>query len=622
MMPEVVFAPLTRIQTAACDHSLTQATRIAESIVDGTGLAEALEYSLTSTVGAPRRVSWRTVLVVYITAGIRGGDMHISLVHRVANEMLRDGLIPSRVSYSQLWDNLDHLTTALDAGRVVTAHCHPLEVVRSTGELLDCPVACTGGRAITREVFASLLLNASAFPDGSACDTGVFAIDSTDKEAWAARRSWDRKPDVDTSSGAVRPEDEGEKVTSAETFSTPGWPRVGSDGRAQHTVDACAREGYRSGKNLRAKEVFCGYDVHIATPVPEFGSTPLPHTALAVVTAPAGSDKAAAGLLTLDALVAAGRVVREVLSDRGYTYLTAEKWATQLRARGIEQTLDLVKNQRGVRPGPVEHSIWVDGGLFSTALPERLRTLPGFSLNMTTEDKVRLTALYDERIAYAFAPFGDVDDTGGQRYRGPALRGLVRCPNNPVSWRKGYDRPTLHCEPARVDARGKKVVTCGCSRTVTVPFDLLARERQALLFGTTQWVASYGRRSAIESLNSELRTHRGMNFSRSWCRVRGAARNHALIAFGLIGVNVRKLRDWYTTRKQRDPWLVAIGDDTDPDFEAENAHRVRRPRRRALHERLAHPDIPRRREPRPTYPRTGVPAPLQAHDGARPRQPG
>jgi hypothetical protein len=600
----VLLAPLPKHVVEACDLSLAQATKVAETIVDASGLANAFEFSLTARTGAPRQVSWRTVLVVFLTAGIRGGDMHLTLVQKTASEMLRDGLLPRKVSYCQLWDNLDHFTTAMDTGTVVTAHNHEFDVNRATGEVAECPSGCNGGRAITRELFAALLLQASAFPAGMHATTTVFALDSTDKEAWAARRSWDRLPDIDRSSGAVHPEDEGEKVDSHESFTTPGWPLLGYDGRAQHTVDVDAREGYRSGKNLRPKDVFIGFDEHIVTQVPEFGGAELPHTALSLVTAPAGSDKAAAGILAVDALRAVGCEVRELLSDRGYTYLAAEKWANALRARDVKQVFDLHKNQRAVRPGPVMGSIWVDGGLFSDALPPRLRNLPGFRLGISLEDKIALQAKYNERIPFAFVPFGDVDTVRGtQRWRGPALRRLVRCVNNPESMRLGYDRPTTTCKPAYTDpTTGKTVIPCGCGKTVTVSMDEYARERQDELFGTTDWAASYGRRTAIEALNSELRTHRGMNFRRDWCRVRGAARTHALVTFGLVGVNVRMLRDWYTMRGQADPWMVTIGDTTDPDFAEVHARRTTRPRKQALHVRVTTGDIPRRTEPRRRYP--------------------
>lgn len=602
MTAPLLLVPLPKYVVEACDLSLAQATKVAETIVDATGLADAFEFSLTSHTGAPRQVSWRTVLVVYVTAGIRGGDMLLTLVQKTAAEMLRDGLLPAKVSYCQLWDNLDHFTTALDAGYVVSAHTHELEVNKTTGDVTDCPKGCTGGRPITRELFSALLLQASAFPAGMTMSTTVFALDSTDKETWAARKSWAKLPDIDQSSGAVRPEDEGEKVDSQDSFTTPGWPRLGHDGRAQHSGDLDARTGYRSGKNMRRKEVFIGFDAHIGTPVPEFGDQEMPHVALTLVTAPAGSDKAAAGILAVDALRAVGYDIKELLSDRGYTYLDAEKWANALRARDISQTFDLHKNQRGVHPGPTMGTIWVDGGLFTDALPEHLRNLPGFKLGLTAEEKIALQAKYNERLPYAFSPYGEIK-RDGRRWRGPTWMRWVRCPNDPESMRLPYDRPTTNCKPAYTDpVTGKRVVPCGCHKTVTVSFNEYARERQPLLYGTTTWAASYGRRTAIEAFNSEIRTHRGMNFRRDWCRVRGAARTHALTTFGLVGVNVRLLRDWYTTRGQADPWMVAIGDTSDPDFSLVHARRTAKPRGTALHVRVTTGDIPRRTEPRPRYP--------------------
>jgi hypothetical protein len=584
------FAAVQMNVVGPCTYGLADAVRIAEQIVDRSLTAQLLESSLTSRTGAPRRLSWRTALVIFCTTGILGGRMPVTRVHGVALDMFKKGLIPESVSYCQVWDAFDKFTKALDGGWIVTPHTHTLVVSKRTGELADCPDGCTGGRTVTREVFSTMLLVASAFPPRMEYNTRVFALDSTDKEAWAARRSWARVPDIDQFSGATRPEDEGQKVDSADSFSTPGWPRMGADGRVQHTVDADAREGYRSGKNARRKEVFLGWDVHLTTPVSEFGDPGILHPALSIATAPAGSDKAAAGLLAIDALTAVGLDPLEVLSDRGYTYLTADKWAADLYDRGILQTFDLHTNQRGVHPGPVEGTIMVDGGLFSSALPEELRELPKFRQGMSPKQKAELTAQYDKRIPYAFAPYGQVDARGGQRWRGPARRGLIRCTNFPESMDKPRNRPTVHCDPTTYDENGAILTTCGCAKTVTLPLDFYLRERQPLLYGTTEWFASYSRRSAIEQVNSEARTHRDMNFNRDWCRVHGTARNHAMITFGLVGMNVRMIRDWYRVRLAADPWLVAFpggpGSDDGADLAEKHKHRKRRPRSRALHEAL------------------------------------
>ncbi len=144
--------------------------------------------------------------------------------------------------------------------------------------------------------------------------------------------------------------------------------------------------------------MFVGLDEHIATAVAELGEASGPHLAVGLATAPAGSSKAAAGLALLDSLE--GLVdVRTVLNDRGYSYLKPESWALQLAARHINSVFDLHKAQRGMRPGgPIPHTIWVDGGLFSDALPTHLIDLPGFDIGISVQDKIELREKYDQRV--------------------------------------------------------------------------------------------------------------------------------------------------------------------------------------------------------------------------------
>ncbi|GAA8843790.1 hypothetical protein DUHN55_09050 [Helicobacter pylori] len=67
--------------------------------------------------------------------------------------------------------------------------------------------------------------------------------------------------------------------------------------------------------------------------------------------------------------------VTEVLADRAYTTAKPEHRARPLRTMGITDTKDLHKTQRGVRPGPVPDTIWLDGRLHSAAIPTDLREL-------------------------------------------------------------------------------------------------------------------------------------------------------------------------------------------------------------------------------------------------------
>lgn len=593
-MNPAFLAPLPRGRLGICDLTPRQAAAIAALVVDRSGLATDLEFSLTARTGAPRRASWRALMQVSVATVIMRRPMRVSQIAKTADELRRAGAIDSPISYDQLWDGLHRIEAALDRGHVVTAHNHTLIADPTTGALDDCPPDCTGGCRISREIFSARLCTTSAYPDQNAPRSTTFAVDSTDLETWAARKSWDRVPDVED-----RGDDEPAfDLESPPTYRSPGWPRIGHDGRLQHTLDPDAREGYVSGKNKKPKGVFCGYDEHIITPASEFGQDPIPHVAVGLVTAPAGSYKADAGILVLDALRRTGHDVKRLIADRGYTYLKPEGWALQLRARGVDSIHDLHTKQRGKHPGPIPGTVWIDGGLFIDCIPDELQDLPGFPLGLTPAAKAKLHADYDKRIPYAFAPQGDTDPkTGSLRMRGPALRGLVRCPNVPKSMRLGLNRPTTPC---------KKGKPCACGRTVMIDVTDEAWRRQGemhreqgrkgrlLLWGTTEWAASYGRRVAVESVNAELRTNREISFARGYIRCRGAGMNHLLMTFTLTGLNVLLRRDWHITRLMADPWLQQIGDATDPDWAARHKHRARKPRKRALHELIAHNDIPRR----------------------------
>lgn len=77
-----------------------------------------------------------------------------------------------------------------------------------------------------------------------------------------------------------------------------------------------------------------------------------------------------------------------------------------------------------------------------------------------------------------------------------------------------------------------------------------------------------------------------MRLARFYSRVWGKVLNHVLLTFGLVGLNVRLLRDWHVLRLLRDPWMAAIEDTSDVDWGKEHGHKYRKPRKVALHVRL------------------------------------
>lgn len=111
----------------------------------------------------------------------------------------------------------------------------------------------------------------------------------------------------------------------------------------------------------------------------------------------------------------------------------------------------------------------------------------------------------------------------------------MRCANHPASERLYARYHTTAC------AKGEP---CDCGTTVTLGPDDLLNLRQRVLYGTTRWKASYGRRSAVESTNACLKVHHA-RLARHSTRVRGTERNCILVAFILAAVNASLLLTRY-----------------------------------------------------------------------------
>ena len=580
----VVPLPLHLVRPAAL--TVGQAFRRAVAVVDRSGLAPVVERALASQTGRRRELTGRAMLIGLAWHAIStGANMHLTAVAALlggANDEQAQVLgTHRRVSYRQVEDTFGKLVRAALAGLVVP-HDHDLADL-VTGEVLPCPGRAGGCRheELTLDDVAARLLAASL--PGSVAATGVLAVDSTDYETWACRQTWTTNPDTDPDALPVPPPSSSprSKGRKPELTDRPGWPVRGDDGRWQHTKDPDARAGHRSGSNGSRGEVFVGYDLHTLVDVPAFGGDPLPHVIRAIALRPGGAHKGKAGIDGLDAAVRAGSgaglQVAEVLADRGYTYCRAETFALPLIARGVELVLDLHSQQRGQRPGPVTGTVWVDGALFSTSLPDTLRRLEPTRLGMTKAEKAQRREEFDRRQPYAFRAHGKLDaEFGSQRRKGPALAAAVRCPNVPASLRLPLALPTTSC------ATGSP---CGCGLTITVGPEDHGRERQRLLWGTTRWAASYGRRTGVESSNAEIKKNHAV-MDRGYTRVFGLAKNTLLLAFGLAGVNIRLLRHWYARRGQPDPWAIELGESHDlPPLPEQRTSRP--PRRPSLHQLIS-----------------------------------
>lgn len=480
--------------------------RRALRVVDRSGVAQTISTDLTASTGRPRVLPLRALLVVLIIAAMDRQQVLMTEAARVLR-----GLTPAQRDQLHLHPTRAYGYSHIESGVAdITLGAEP-KVDLATGEVIRVERLSLSLTEIANSLVAASI-PAAVEP------TGSIAIDATDHETWAARRSRSTIPTSPDANDADAP-----SMPSKAAF----WPRVGVYGRLQHSVDPDARDGYRSGKNMERKNIFLGYHIHIAVDIPILGGAPITPMARAIDVVPAGESSPAAGLRIIDSLSAQDTPVDHVIADRGYTYGTAAAWASPLIERGITQTLDLHANQHVTRPGPIPGTIMVDGGLFTSSLPKRLQALTRPNLGANAAEKAASAEEFDRRLPYLFAPYGPAYPDGRHRYRGPALTGRLRCPNVPTSMRAAHAVPLSTCESGQ---------PCACGKTVTLNAEH-CRERQRYTYGTTKWLADYGRRSGIESYNGSLKIHHG-SLRRDCIRVMGLAKNTLFLGLLVAACNM------------------------------------------------------------------------------------
>ena len=390
------------------------------AVVDASGLVPIVDHTLTAGVGRPRTFGARALLACLLSHGFSGRDMLFTRVTDTAAsltpEQLHDLDLDGLPVYHLIWE-------------AFTKVC---DVLRNGG--LPVP----GGGVLSAAQFADRLIAAS-IPALYTLTTSV-ALDGTDFETWAKRMSW---AEFVSAAGTSVPE--GTVIIPGKHIPTAGWPKQGTglDTRLQHSKDPDARDGVRSGHNLSPKNVYNGFEAHLATQIPNPGGAPVPHLVTGMTLSPAGTHRGPPGVRTIESILNRGQVITDVCADRGYTPLRPETFVLPLWSRGVDVWGDLTQQQRGQRPGPIPGTLWIDGALYTSAIPEGLRHFQPPAMNANSEDRRQIHEQFDRRRPYMFTPLTARDPAGYQRFKGPALAGKVRCPNNP----RHYGCPTTGPPP-------------------------------------------------------------------------------------------------------------------------------------------------------------------------------
>lgn len=345
------------------------------------------------------------------------------------------------------------------------------------------------------------------------------------------------------------------------------WKRAVSK-KEQHMTDA--KWGYKTAKSGETEKFF-GYDVYAWVRVQDVGAPdPYPHLVERLVVRPASSDEPKSTLPMVRAMHAGPYPIRTLLTDRAWSYKKPKRWAHKIRKLGIEQVVDLHKNDHGVRD--FEGLRIVAGWPHCPAMPDDLvdirrpvkLVLPDGTtiddLPETTGDEVESKAKREtrkfitriqQRRAYATRRVAGPNADGDERHECPADAGQVRCPIKKLSMHLPADLPRVTNPPPE---EGRPAI-CN-QRTVTVPGAVTPKVRQRHYWGSVEWIRSFARRTHVEGAFGNMKNRNTENITRGWIQVTGHARHSLLLAVAAAAYNLRIERKWNSeTGLSDDPLL-------------------------------------------------------------------
>jgi hypothetical protein len=375
--------------------------------------------------------------------------------------------------------------------------------------------------------------------------------------------------------------------------------------KGEYSFDTDAEWGYQTRTYDNGSSKVHGYHAFALVGLPPVGADPdsWPKLVERIALAPANANATAPAMALIDSLIAAGRPINELISDREFTYKKPETWAIPLRDRNISQVIDLHPNDRGIRD--YNGVAMIDGTPHCSAvlagreplidIKRPMHLSPGeLKANATEEEKreyqIRVEDLekyYGNISARELAAFRQVsspDKNGDSRWECPAQAGKVKCENCPLSAflpegtpvvKKPHLVPELPESPAKLVGKTTAVeraeysadkkawnaqgdyLRCCRQRTITIPGTVSAKLRQKHYWGSKAWVESYSRRTHIEGINADLKSAKTTHVTRGWHFLVGIVKNSLMLTCVAVASNIRRLRKWaqrtgdYTHRMSR-----------------------------------------------------------------------
>ncbi|WP_444663414.1 hypothetical protein ACT17Q_14940 [Cellulomonas sp. CW35] len=343
------------------------------------------------------------------------------------------------------------------------------------------------------------------------------------------------------------------------------------------SFDPDARWGYQTRTFDKGTNKCFGYQMVSFTRIQPVGQATEPRLTERIVVLPASRKVCPPSIATIDRLAADGKPVKEIVVDRGFSYGDADEWARPLRARGIEQVLDLHEKDQGVRDldgvkiiAGTPHCPSMPDDLVKILRPAKLdpgRLRAGADKFEQAEHTRRIDELVEfrrriaERQQYAFRRVAGPSPEGKERYECPAQAGKVICASCPVSQFLPKDRPTISDPPALESAP-----TACKQRTITITGDVTPKVRQRHYWGSDDWIRSMGRRSSVEGTFGNLKSAKTENVRRGWINVVGIVKTSLMLALAQVAANMRLVASW--TRRTGEILEPTLGlNDDDFGFE-------------------------------------------------------
>ncbi len=548
------------------------------------GVSEYLEGLLrpAGKGGAPRQLSVAVFLTAVICAvGQFNGSLSLRNVHKLLVKKLSRSY---RIVLGITWVDAAGIDRSLTERQV-----------RYLLEAIEAKLAHTQGRAphltdADRVTRAAALQNALDLLVRSSVPThlpapGIYALDGTGLASWGKGRT---RTGVDPNADHAEDDDLTIDEDNAETA-------------VYKRLDPDAQWGYQT-KTYDNKTNYC-YGYHAFAMV---GLTPVgvdsdmrPKLIEGIALRPANANAIDPALTLIDSLIAAGRPVNELLSDREFSYKSEQSWATPLRERGVEQVMDVHSKDRGVRDfngvamiDGTPHCRAVLGDRDDLIVISRPANLsPGtLKSDAKAEDRKEFAkrvrdleefrTKIEERGVAAFRRVQGPDENGDERWECPAQAGKVICANCPFSMGLPDDRPVvakphtvpvLPPRPTPPAKRTKQAVTeyqqalaayelqadvlrCCRQRTITIPGTVTPKQRQRLYWGSDAWITAFARRTHVEGVFGNMKSSKGSNLRRGWIYVVGIVKTSIMLACVAFATNLSLLR----------AWSERTGDVTDP----------------------------------------------------------